>query len=54
MFRAFHKNKAQSMLEYVSLIVVISIALMAMTRYIRRSVNARLKQVQEELDEAKR
>ncbi len=45
---------AQSFLEYAMLIGVVAIALMAMFQYMQRSINARLKQVQVELDESKR
>lgn len=48
-----HK-KAQSFLEYAMLIMVISAALLAMFTYMQRSVNARLKEIQLELDESKR
>jgi len=44
----------QSFMEYVTLIAVISAALIAMYTYMQRSINARLKQVQVELDESKR
>ncbi|MCF7887490.1 MAG: hypothetical protein K9L71_03660 [Candidatus Omnitrophica bacterium] len=47
-------KKGQSILEYSLLIMVIAAALMAMQKYIRRAMNARLKQVQEELDESSR
>lgn len=47
-------KKAQSFLEYVMLIGVITAALLAMYPYIRRAMNARLKQIQVELDESKR
>ena len=42
---------AQSFLEYAFLISVISTALMAMLTYINRAMNARLKQVQVELND---
>lgn len=45
------KRTAQSILEYTMLIVVVSAALIAMQKYINRSVNARLKQIQVELNE---
>ncbi len=54
MIRKLQKSKAQSILEYSLLIMVIAAALMAMQKYIRRAMNARLKQVQEELDESSR
>jgi len=43
-------RKAQSVLEYTMLIIIVAAALMAMTVYITRSMNARLKQAQNELD----
>jgi len=48
------KKRAQSILEYAVLIIVVSSALMVMQKYVRRAMNARLKQVQEELNEASR
>lgn len=48
------KSKAQSFMEYTLLISVVSAALIAMYTYMQRSMNARLKQVQVELDESKR
>lgn len=50
----FFNKKAQSILEYVMLIMMVSAALIAMYPYMRRAVNARLKQIQVELDETKR
>jgi ABC-type Fe3+ transport system permease subunit len=53
--KIFLRNKkAQSFLEYVTLILVVSGALVAMYTYMQRSVNARLKQIQVELDETRR
>jgi len=45
------RKRAQSFLEYAFLITVISMALLAMYVYINRAMNARLKQVQLELNE---
>ena len=45
------KSKCQSILEYATLIFVISAGLLAMQKYVRRALNARLIQVQEELNE---
>ncbi len=50
----FHNRRAQNFLEYAMLIIVISAALIAMYQYIQRAMNARLRQVQVELDESKR
>ncbi|MCX5711216.1 MAG: hypothetical protein NT060_04605 [Candidatus Omnitrophica bacterium] len=50
----FLKKRAQSLLEYAMLIMVISAALIAMYVYMQRSVNARFKQLQVELEETKR
>ncbi len=47
-------KKAQSFLEYAMLITIVSLAIIAMFGYMQRSVNARLKQIQVELDETKR
>ena len=46
------RRKGQSILEYTLVIVVISAALMAMQTYLNRASNARLKQVQLELNES--
>ena len=54
MLKIFYHKRAQSFLEYVMLLMVITAALVAMYPYIQRSINARLKQVQEELDESRR
>lgn len=50
---AGHK-KAQSLIEYAMLILVITAALIAMYPYMNRAINARLKQLQVELDESRR
>lgn len=42
--------KAQSVIEYTMLIIIVAAALMAMTTYIMRSMNARLIQAQDELN----
>lgn len=54
MLRFFYNKRAQSFLEYAVLIAIISAALIAMHQYINRAMNARLKQIQVELDESKR
>ncbi len=43
-------RKAQSVLEYTMLIIIVAAALTAMTTYIMRSMNARLKQAQDEIN----
>ena len=43
-------RKGQSVLEYSLLIIIIAAALTAMTTYIMRSMNARVKQAQDELN----
>jgi len=43
------KNQSQSMIEYSVLIGVTAMALVAMSQYVYRAINARLKQVQEEV-----
>ena len=48
------RKRAQSILEYALLFSVISAALLAMNAYIQRSLNARLKIVQQELYESSR
>ncbi len=42
-------NKAQSIIEYVMLFIIVVIAISITHKYVYRSMNARLKQVQEEL-----
>ena len=54
MAKIFYSKRAQSFLEYTMLIIVISAALIAMQAYMQRSINARLKQVQVELNESRR
>lgn len=54
MFWTKQNKRAQSFLEYTMLIMVIAAALIAMQQYLQRSMNARLKQVQQELDESRR
>jgi len=54
MLKILYNKRAQNFLEYTMLIMVISAALIAMHQYIQRSINARLRQVQTELDETKR
>ncbi|MFA5411448.1 MAG: hypothetical protein WC321_06310 [Candidatus Omnitrophota bacterium] len=54
MLKIFYNKRAQNFLEYTMLIMVIAAALIAMQQYIQRSLNARLKQVQQELDESRR
>jgi len=43
-------RSGQSFIEYTMLIIIVGAALIAMTTYIMRSVNARLKQDQQELN----
>lgn len=43
-------RRGQSFIEYTMLIIIVSAALAAMTTYIMRSMNARIKQEQQELD----
>jgi Flp pilus assembly pilin Flp len=43
-------KNGQSFLEYAILIMIVSAAIIAMTAYLMRSTNARLKQVQGELN----
>ncbi|MBU1998954.1 MAG: hypothetical protein KKE64_05610 [Candidatus Omnitrophica bacterium] len=44
-----HK-RAQSIIEYVLLFVIVASAIIVTNKYISRSMNARLKQIQEELN----
>ncbi len=48
MFRKFRGG--QSIVEYTILIIVVAAALMAMSTYIMRSVNARIKYTANKLD----
>jgi hypothetical protein len=43
-------RKAQNVLEYTMLIIIAAAALVAMTTYVMRAMNARLIQAQDELD----
>ena len=43
-------RKGQSVVEYTMLVIIVATALMAMSVYITRSVNARLKTAQDELN----
>lgn len=43
------KKRAQSIFEYAVLVTIIVAAFMFMNKYVFRSVNARLKQIQEEV-----
>ena len=54
MLKLYRNRKAQSFLEYVMLVIIITTALIAMYPYMNRAVNARLKQIQLELEESKR
>jgi hypothetical protein len=54
MLRVFCNRRAQNFMEYSMLIIVIVTALLAMRQYIQRSITARLKQIQVELNESKR
>lgn len=42
-------KRAQNIVEYVMLFVIVVSAIVVTNRYIARSMNARLKQIQEEL-----
>ena len=45
-------RKAQSVLEYGILVAVVAAAFIAMSQYVNRAINARLKQVQEEVSDS--
>ena len=42
-------RRGQSIIEYTMLIIIVAAALIAMSTYIMRSVNARIKQTNDEL-----
>jgi hypothetical protein len=42
-------KKAQNLIEYVLLFIIVAAAITVTNKYIQRSMNARLKQIQEEL-----
>ena len=54
MLRLSSDKRGQNIFEYVVLIMVVSLALAAMYTYIKRAVNAHLRNVQLELNESKR
>jgi Flp pilus assembly pilin Flp len=54
MKQIFNQEQAQSFLEYVILIAVVAAALITMNTYMRRSINARLSAIQEEMSESRR
>jgi len=54
MLRVLYNKKAQNTLELVLLILIISTAILAMSGYVYRSIQARLKQVQYDLNASKR
>ena len=45
------KRRAQSIIEYAILLTVVSAAFIAMYTYLQRNVQARLKQVESEINE---
>jgi len=49
LFKSKAGRKAQSIIEYVMLFVIVAAAATATYKYVYRSMNARLKQVQDEL-----
>lgn len=44
-----NRKRAQSIIEFVMLFAIVAAAIMATYKYVYRSMNARLKQAQEEL-----
>lgn len=44
------KENGQNVLEYTMLIIICAVALLAMTTYVQRAMNSRLKQAQDELN----
>lgn len=47
--KMFFNRKAQSIIEYVMLFLIVAAAIAVTHKYVYRSMNARLKQIQEEL-----
>ena len=43
-------KRAQSIIEYVMVFVIVAAAIAITNKYVQRSMNARLKQIQEELN----
>jgi Flp pilus assembly pilin Flp len=43
-------RRGQGFVEYAMLVIIVSVAIIAMATYLLRSVNARLKQTQDELN----
>jgi hypothetical protein len=50
MARPKTKNKAQSLMEYTLLIIAVASAFLAMNLYIRRAVNSRLHNIEQEVN----
>jgi len=44
------RKSGQNVLEYTMLIIICAVALLAMTTYVQRAMNSRLKQSQDELN----
>jgi len=51
MRRFANNNKAQSIIEYATLLAVVSAAVIAMYVYLNRTVQARFKQIESEVNE---
>jgi Flp pilus assembly pilin Flp len=49
--RKIRKNMAQSIVEYAVLLTVVSAAIVAMYLYVNRTVQARFKQIESEINE---
>ncbi len=54
MAKIFSGKRGQNFLEYTMLILIVTAALIAMRQYMQRSLNAHLKQIQEEISEPSR
>lgn len=54
MLKIFYSKRAQSILEYSMLVIILATAFMAMQQYIQRGVNSRMRQITQELDESRR
>ena len=48
-----NRKRAQSIIEYVMLFAIVAAAIMLTHKYVYTSMNARLKQVQEQLEYSK-
>ncbi len=54
MFIRLRTKKAQSILEYAAIVILVSAAISTMTIYIQRAMNVRFRHIREELNESQR